>query len=136
MKPDPVEEGRCWFEQSEQDLAAARLLGGAHHHNLACFHAQQAVEKALKAYLFSQGAREVRGHSASVLCEDAAHFDPSFSGLRKTAALVDKYYISTRYPNSVIGGRPREAYDERDTERALEVAGHVLEFVRARLPGG
>ncbi|MCL6580721.1 MAG: HEPN domain-containing protein [Firmicutes bacterium] len=137
MKPDPEGEGRRWFLQAGQDLEAARVLTSAGHHNLACFHCQQAVEKALKAFLFSRGAWDIRGHGAGVLCDDAATLDPAFRELRSTVAPVDKYYIPTRYPNGLgTSGLPFEVYDADDSARAIRIAEQALEFVERRLAGG
>ena len=71
MKPDPVAEGRLWLAQVERDLASAMDLSEHGHYNVACFQCQQAIEKALKAFLYYRGAREVRGHSVAEICRDA-----------------------------------------------------------------
>lgn len=44
-----------WLKQAYSDLQAAEDSAGSDHHEWACFQAQQAAEKALKA-LLSQGA--------------------------------------------------------------------------------
>jgi len=51
MRPDPRAEGERWLSQSERDLDDARYLREGGRHNLACYQAQQAAEKALKAVL-------------------------------------------------------------------------------------
>lgn len=45
-----AQEATRWFEQAVDDLRGAGVLRATGHHALACFHAQQAGEKALKAY--------------------------------------------------------------------------------------
>lgn len=134
MKPDAAAEGRRWFAQAERDLEAAILLKEHGHYNVACFQCHQAIEKALKAYLYSRGAREVRGHSVGELCQEATTLDPSFASLRPAVVPADKYYISTRYPNGVAyGSVPYEAYDSEDAARAIRMARDALEFIGARL---
>jgi len=133
MKPDPVTEGQRWLSQAERDLEACSLLTQGGHFNLACFHAQQSAEKALKAFLISRGAREIRGHAVSGLAADAATLDSAFSGLKKHGALLDKYYIPTRYPNSLPGGLPAEAFGAEDAEMAIRIAQGILAFVSSRL---
>lgn len=59
MRPDPAAEGRRWFAQAEHDLASAIDLSDHGHYNVACFQCQQAIEKALKAFLYHRGARQV-----------------------------------------------------------------------------
>ena len=49
-------EARRWFIQAQADLAVVRTLRTEGHYAAACFHAQQAAEKALRAVLFSQGS--------------------------------------------------------------------------------
>ena len=78
-------------------------------------------------------ADDVWGHSLSDLCEDAMAFDPGFDALKPTAALLDKYFESTRYPTGLPGGIPAEAYDREDAVRAVQIANEVLDFVKPRM---
>ncbi|MFA7239201.1 MAG: HEPN domain-containing protein [Sulfuricellaceae bacterium] len=41
-----LESAAQWFHYAEADMRAAKLLRDAKEHPAACFHAQQAVEKA------------------------------------------------------------------------------------------
>jgi HEPN domain-containing protein len=93
MKLEPVNEGRRWLLQAEQDLDDAEFNLSGRRYNVACFLAQQSAEKAFKAYLFSRGAEEVWGHSVAELCKDAQTFDPSFNQLDTKAGPLDKYYL-------------------------------------------
>ena len=99
----------------------------------ACFQAQQAAEKALKAYLYYRRHRFVHGHSVSELAARCAKYDESFTTLKKGLAMLDRFYIPTRYPNGLPGGIPAEAYFAEDAEQALAVAEEALSFVRERL---
>ncbi len=122
-----------WLRQAEHDLADAELVAAAGRHALACFLGHQSAEKAVTAYLLARGAEQVWGHSLADLCEDAMAFDPSFDLLKSIAALLDKHYLGARYPSALPGGVPAEAFDGHDSERALEIARDVREFVRGRL---
>lgn len=134
MKPDPTAEGRRWFAQAERDLAAAIDLCEHGHYNVACFQCHQAIERALRAFLYYRGAREGRGHSVAELCQDATSSDPSFAKLRPVVVPADQYYISTRYPNGLAhGSLPYEAYVAEDAGRAIRMARDALEFIRIRL---
>jgi HEPN domain-containing protein len=53
---------RDWFRQAQLDLAAARSAREHGHHEWACFAAQQAAEKAVKALHESMGT-EAWSHS-------------------------------------------------------------------------
>lgn len=124
---------RAWLRQAEHDLADARLTATAGRHALACFLCHQAAEKAVTAYLLARGAEHVWGHALADLCEDALALDPSFDLIKTVAVLLDKHYLGARYPTSLPGGVPADAYEAADAERALEVAGDVRRFVEERL---
>lgn len=134
MKPDGRSEGKRWFAQSLRDLDDARFARDGNRFNLACFLAQQAADKALKAFLYAAGAEMVWGHSVAELCSDAESFDKSFEDLRKTTGPLDRYYIPTRYPNGLPGGIPADAYLEDDALKALGMAERVIETVRKKMP--
>ena len=122
-----------WLTQADHDLADAAFVAGAGRHALACFLCHQAAEKAVTAYLLARGAERVWGHALADLCEDAMALDPSFDFIKSVAGLLDKHYLGARYPSTLPGGVPAEAYDGHDAARALEIARDVLEFVRSRL---
>lgn len=122
-----------WLGQADHDLADAALVAGLGRHALACFLCHQSAEKAVTAYLLVRGAEQVWGHALADLCEDATAFDPSFDLLKSVAGLLDKHFLGARYPSTLPGGVPAEAFDRHDSERALEIARDVREFVRARV---
>jgi HEPN domain-containing protein len=129
-----MHEAWRWLRQAEEDLdAAAQLAGVIAKHYLACFVAQQTAEKALKALFYARGAASVRGHSVAELCTAAGSFDPAMGAMRARLAKLDRYYIPTRYPDSLSGGHPFEAFDAADSADAVALAREALEAVRARL---
>lgn len=134
MRLPPETQGLRWLMQAGQDLEAARILAASGHCNLACFHAQQAAEKAAKAFLYAQGLEEVWGHSVAVLLRDAASFRPELADLRPTGAALDKFYITTRYPNGLPDGVPADAYTEPEASDAIAKASTIIAAVRQRLP--
>ncbi|WP_226951983.1 HEPN domain-containing protein [Pyrobaculum calidifontis] len=60
-----------WLDDAEDDLAAAKELYRAGRFAKACFLAQQAAEKALKALLIKRGGVYERTHSVVTLLERA-----------------------------------------------------------------
>lgn len=56
MRPNPERNSERWLRQAERDLDDARFAAQGARHNLACFLAQQAAEKAVKSYLYARGA--------------------------------------------------------------------------------
>lgn len=133
MRPLPQDEARRWFEQAQQDLMDARYLTEGGRHNVACFLAQQAAEKALKAFLYDRGAESVWGHSVEALCREAADEDPDFAVEAVELAPLDQYYIPTRYPNALPGGIPSRAYVAEDARRAIALAERTLALVADKL---
>lgn len=122
-----------WLRQAEHDLSDARFVMDGNRCGLACFLSQQSGEKAITAFLFASGAEDVWGHSVSELCHDATHFDETFAELIRLGASLDKYYIPTRYPDSLPGGIPAEAFDRWDAERAVQMAEAIIAHVRDRI---
>lgn len=123
----------AWLAQAEHDLESAKNNAKSGRHALACFLCHQTAEKAVTGFLYSKGAEQVWGHALADLCEDALAFDQSFDLVKSIAVLLDKHYLGARYPESLAGGVPAEAYESADSERALEVAGDVLEAVKQRM---
>ncbi|MGE5559021.1 MAG: HEPN domain-containing protein [Bacillota bacterium] len=133
MKNDSRHEGERWFAQAKRDFDDAVFSRDGGRFNLACFLAQQAAEKSIKAFLYSRGAELVWGHSVAELCHDATGFDAEFARLKTDAATLDKYYIPTRYPDGLPGGIPADAYQKEDAASALERAGKIIDFVEGKL---
>lgn len=129
MKKNLIEESKRWFKQSEADLDDAKYNLIGRRYNVACFLAQQAIEKTLKAYLFFYGIEEVWGHSVTELCDDIISLDKSFVNWKEKLAPMDKYYIPTRYPNALPGGIPKEVFDEEDAKKAVSLAEEIIKFI-------
>ena len=116
--------------QAEDDLEAAGILRNAGKHAQACFMAQQAAEKALKAALYSY-LRESRTHVLKDLVRDLDKNAPGM--LLDRARVLDGYYIHTRYANGHDSGAPFSHYGELQSEQAIEYAGVLIEFARSRM---
>lgn len=130
---DPVREAERWLRQAEVDLGAARRLADGFS-ALACFHAQQAAEKALKAILYAAGERVVLGHALAELGERVERVSPEYGRLRSDVAKLDRYYVPTRYPNGLpAGGDPSLAFDEDDAWAAIAEAERASEHGRVFL---
>lgn len=133
-QPDPVHEQDRWSRQAERDLDDARYAFEGSRFNLACFLCQQSAEKAIKAFLYGAGRRDIREHSVARLCDEAAEIEPGFVALRERAAPLDQLYVPTRYPNGLAPGAvPFESYGAEDAKLALDRALAVIEFVKGRL---
>ncbi|MCX6359983.1 MAG: HEPN domain-containing protein [Armatimonadetes bacterium] len=97
----------------------------------ACFQAQQAAEKAVKAAWVLLGEAPW-GHSIQSLVRDfpAAPQAPDWSRWQARAALLDRFYIATRYPYGLPDLTPSESYFEADAAQALATAREFVEATR------
>ncbi|HEX4340996.1 MAG TPA: HEPN domain-containing protein [Polyangiaceae bacterium] len=123
---EPATQRDRWLRSAREDVAYALVAAAAGHHAPACFHAQQAAEKAVKALHYGRGARVVIGHNVRALIES---LNPSVAAL--TARLddardLDVFYIPTRYPNGLESGTPGEAFGPQQSARALAAADAII----------
>jgi len=127
---------RAWLAQARKDEAHARyaLEGGFHAH--ACYSAQQAVEKALKALLLRAGEAAGRTHSVvglrRALSEASVTIPDDVLSLAEAQDMT-RLNIETRYPLGDAEDAPFELFGLEQADRAVAVAGRVLWFVEAVL---
>ena len=91
MKPGR-DAAQRWLRQAEHDWRIARGHHERADYSDACFMAEQAAQKALKAFLMWQGQRSVPLHSVAQLAERCTQFDPDFAGA----------YSRRTYPGSIL----------------------------------
>jgi|ERR1043166_3945320 HEPN domain-containing protein len=118
-----------WLRQAELDLATARDNQRGGHHEWACFTAQQAAEKAVKALHESVGT-EAWGHSVVELLRGLKDVPGDVMDSGKG---LDKHYIPARYPNTHPAGAPGDLYTVAEAQRAITDAERIIEHVRRRL---
>jgi HEPN domain-containing protein len=119
-----------WLAQAERDLEQAVDSAGAGRHEWACFAAQQAAEKAVKALHLHLG-QEAWGHVVARLLGELP-IDVS-EELVDRARVLDNFYVPARYPNSHPEGAPFEHYGPFQSEEAIDHAGQIIAFVRAQM---
>lgn len=121
-----------WFRQAEADLRHARNALEAGDYEWACFAAQQAAEKGLKAVVQKLGG-EPWGHSVTVLLGGLGERVEVGRDLVDAGKRLDKHYIPTRYPNGFDAGAPTDYYTAAEAEGAIEDAAAIVEFCRGTL---
>jgi HEPN domain-containing protein len=97
------------------------LAGGA------AYHAQQAAEKALKAFLAAHDEPFPLTHNLNVLLPLRVGLEASFGQFAGAASSLTPYATQFRYPGGPI--EPAAT----DAERGLEEAAQLLGFVRGQL---
>ncbi len=129
MRIPGVEEARRWLDQAREDLKWTQRLAEEGGYHIACFLAQQVAEKALKAFLYANGESLVLGHSVSALSETAGRYDKRMDEKRSSWAILDGYYIPTRYPNGLPASIPARVYNQKAAREAADLARDVVDTV-------
>lgn len=119
---------RARLRKAESDLSSARLcLSAGEGLDPACFHAQQAAEKCIKAYLTAYEMEFPFIHNLEKLTELCAGRDASFLTIKTLGQELTPYAVELRYDD--------EFWPSSETARqALDAATTIRDFVLARLP--
>lgn len=119
---DSAAEAERWWLQADNDLGFARIALREAYYHQACFTAQQAAEKAVKAVGYHLGDRTVLGRSVAGLVDRYQDRVPALAELRPASGVLDLYYIPSRYPNGLPGGTPFQVFTEDQARDAVEAA--------------
>jgi HEPN domain-containing protein len=122
-----MERSRDWWVQAQADLRHARNARESGSYEWACFAAQQAAEKAIKAVFEKRGQR-VWGHTLTHLVQALEEEVPIPDELFEQAKILDKHYIPTRYPNGLAQGAPTEFYTRQEADDAIRYSQAILQF--------
>lgn len=128
-----AERSADWLEQATRDLEHARHDLDVGFYEWACFSAQQAAEKAVKA-VFEKMGGEAWGHSVAGLLGELARRHPVPSRLRDMAKELDQAYVPTRYPNAHESGAPASQYTRAQARRLVGYAERNLAHCQGLLP--
>ena len=129
----PLEMAQRWFRQAEHDLEMARRLEEESAAD-ACYFAEQAAQKGLKAFLYRRGSWVQPEHSIRLLAEKCEQEDGSFQSGAERWKVLDQYYIPTRYPDALADPAvPFESYSVEQAKDAIALASEILELVRKKL---
>ena len=119
-----------WLAQAVRDLEQARASQQEKRHEWACFAAQQAAEKAVKALHLACG-QEAWGHVISRLLTELPQTVPD--DLVEKGRVLDACYVATRYVNGHPEGPPFEHYGPLQSNDAITYASEILTFVSAEM---
>lgn len=86
----------------------------------------------MKAVLYLQGERNIRGHATWELVRRISEHDPDFQELSSQAKRLDKFYITARYPDGLPSGTPHEYFEAEEAQEAIEAAMRVLSLVEKK----
>ena len=129
-RPDVLHVVRQWLRRADADLVnAAHTLKLREGCPLAtvCFHAQQCVEKSLKALLVLNSSPFPKAHDlAELLRRTAEHADLGLPAEEIVA--LNRHAVETRYPGEY------EEITREDAVEALDVARRVRKAVHRLMP--
>ena len=113
-----------WLAHAQSDLRLAQLARQDADvlPVQACFHAQQATEKAIKAVLLSKAIEFPLVHDIETLLELAQRGGLSLPPLLREADALTPYAVETRYPGQL------EAVSRADVDHAIRIAEVALQW--------
>lgn len=120
-----------WLAFARADLDTAELLvQQGRQYAIACFRCQQAVEKALKAFLLHHGQIPPHAHRLEDLLNQCCAHEAALSAYQGQCTTLDQYYIPTRYPYAA--GTVTATYGQAEAVEALDYARAILTDIETR----
>ena len=126
-------EAERWLELAADDLVMAEYALSQAIFRQTCFHAQQAVEKALKGVLNARLGTHPKSHSLEQLLLYNAAVHSELRKWQQQCRSLDLFYIPTRYADALPGLLPAGEPTEEDAERALQDAKAIVADIRERI---
>ena len=116
-----------WIEKAEEDYNIAELARQASRpfHNSICFHAQQCIEKYLKAWLQEADIPVPRTHDLEELLVLIETTLPTWAQWQPDFKRITEYAVDSRYPG--------DSATADDTQHAMHICDTVRQTVRASL---
>jgi HEPN domain-containing protein len=130
MTVQHLELAQRWLERADHDIITAQqtllLIDGPT--DTPCFHAQQAIEKALKALLTANQVAFPRTHDLLRVLDLTLALMPDLDLYREQFADMETYAVDMRYPD--LGFDP----SREEALAALALSQEVVSKIRANLP--
>ena len=119
----------AWIRKAEQNLAAVALLIPSDDApwDIVVFHAQQAAEKFLKAFLVSREQQPPKVHDLPRLLKLCVAFAPDLARFADECAFLSPLAVLSRYP-----GDEAESARE-DAEKGIDIARRIREAILEHL---
>lgn len=122
-------DASAWLEKAQHDLVAVDVLSAASDSpwDIVVFHAQQAAEKCLKAFLVSRGHQPPKIHDLTRLLALCVTYAPELAIFLDDCKFLSPLAVRSRYP----GEEPETARE--DAESGVQIARRVRAAVLDRL---
>uniref|UniRef100_A0A7V5XFD0 HEPN domain-containing protein n=1 Tax=Thermodesulfobacterium geofontis TaxID=1295609 RepID=A0A7V5XFD0_9BACT len=123
------EKVKTWLIKAFEDYIAMRMLFQSEEKefvtSVVCFHAQQFVEKLLKAFLIHHNVPFPKTHILEVLKQKCLEIDDTFQNL--DFKNLSQYAVEIRYPDEFYLPTTEEA------DECLKLAENVKNFILSKL---
>jgi HEPN domain-containing protein len=130
MKKEKAEYIKNWLFRANEDIAVINDLvnfGTEYYTSTICFHAQQATEKYLKAYLVYHNVDFPRTHDVDYLLMECQKINKEAFDV-DLKSLTD-FGVSVRYPDDFFIPEVKEALEYRDIALEIKsVVGKLIQF--------
>jgi HEPN domain-containing protein len=125
MSEHDKEHSSLWIQKARNDLISAKLILNQPEgpSDTACFHAQQAIEKLLKAILTFHGINYPKTHDLVRLLDIVLPFFRQLEEFREKFDAMTDYAVEIRYPMNAFTPTREEA------ENALDIATKVMGII-------
>lgn len=117
-----------WLQKAEEDYGVAlREIRARKNpaYNAICFHAQQCIEKYLKAVLAQSGKLFSKTHDLDVLLSDCLDRYPLWAAMRDDMKRLSQYAVQFRYPG--------ESADRDEAVLAVKIMKRCRSEIRSTL---
>lgn len=117
-----------WVDKAEGDFATAgRELNvtASPNYDAVCFHAQQCIEKYLKARLQEAGVQFGKTHDLSVLLNSALPIEPTWQMMLADLQTLSAFAVAYRYPG--------DSADVIEAQEAVTKCGTIRQTIRQSL---
>ena len=127
---EPVRDWQSWVAKAEEDRLCIRneMAAAQTPWTVVCFHAQQAAEKHLKAFLVANGVDPERTHALDEVLKECLRFDDSLAVLQSDCRQLTDFAVDIRYPDIPVKD------EEQIGREAAAMADRICETIRAKLP--
>jgi len=129
MPPEQVQKGspHDWLLHANSDLELARIGKSPKVlFETLCFHAHQAVEKAIKAVLIAHKVPIIKSHNIGALIKLLPQNIQHLAELQEAMSLTD-YAVLNRYPGDL------EPVTEKDYKESIKLAEKVVNWANNSL---
>jgi HEPN domain-containing protein len=120
---DP-DDPQAWIEKAQGDFLCIEnnLAAKQIPWDVVAFHAQQAGEKMLKAFLVSTGQTVIKTHDLTFLLNLCRSVAGGFPDLGEECRWLTRYAVQFRYPGEEMAVEETEARESIDAARKIETA--------------